>query len=108
MPTDATVKRVFWFDDHKTPNVADVLAQAADVLVHRLAFDAPAAENWAVMANCHAYWITSARDEGPDQYKVKAGLMARCPELLVMSTSGTGYEPEDVAALTAAGTLVAT
>ncbi len=51
MPTDPTRTRVFWFDDHKTPNVADVLAQEADILVHRLAFDAPAAENWAVMAN---------------------------------------------------------
>ena len=106
MPTDATVKRVFWFDDHKTPNVADVLAQAADVSVHRLAFDAPAAENWAVMARCHAYCITSARDEVPDQYKGTATLIARCPELLVMSTSGAGYDPVDVAACTAAGILV--
>src|SRR5262249_2051466 len=106
MPTDTTVKRVFWFDDHKTPNVADVLAQAADVIVHRLAFDAPAAENWAVMTRCHAYCITSARDEVPDQYKGTAALIARCPELLVMSTSGAGYDPVDVAACTAAGILV--
>ena len=106
MPTDTTVKRAFWFDDHKTPNVADVLAQEADILIHRLAFDAPAAENWAVMAHCHAYCITSARDEVPDQYKGTAELMARCPELLVMSTSGAGYDPVDVAACTAAGVLV--
>src|SRR5919204_868487 len=106
MPTDTTVKRVFWFDDHKTPNVADVLTQAADVIVHRLAFDAPAAENWAVMANCHAYCITSSRDEVPGQYKGTAGLIACCPELLVMSTSGAGYDPVDVAACTAAGILV--
>ena len=48
MPTSNPAKHVFWFDDHKTPNVADVLAHAADVVVHRLAFNAPAAENWAV------------------------------------------------------------
>ena len=45
MPPSNPEKRVFWFDDHKTPNVADVLAHAADVVVHRLAFNAPAAEN---------------------------------------------------------------
>ena len=103
MPTSNPAKRVFWFDDHKTPNVADVLAHAANVVVHRLAFDAPAAENWAVMGTCHAYCITSARDEVPDQYKGTAEFIARCPALLVLSTSGAGYDPVDVAACTAAG-----
>ena len=63
MPPSNPEKRVFWFDDHKTPNVADVLAHAADVVVHRLAFNAPAAENWAVMGTCQAYCITSARGD---------------------------------------------
>ena len=45
MPTSTREKRVFWFDDHKTPNVADVLAHAVDFVVHRLAFNAPATEN---------------------------------------------------------------
>src|SRR5438132_6511632 len=106
MPTSTSEKRVFWFDDHKTPNVADVLAHEADFVVHRLDFNAPEAENWAVMAHCHAYCITSARDEVPDQYKGTAALIARCPGLLVLSTSGAGYDPVDVAACTAAGILV--
>ena len=58
------------------------------------------------MAHCHAYCITSARDEVPDQYKGTAELIARCPGLLVLSTSGAGYDPVDVAACTAAGILV--
>ena len=106
MPTSTSEKRVFWFDDHKTPNVADVLAHEADFVVHRLAFNAPEAANWVVMAHCHAYCITSARDEVPDQYKGTAELIARCPALLVISTSGAGYDPVDVAACTAAGILV--
>jgi D-3-phosphoglycerate dehydrogenase len=106
MPASATVKRVFWFDDHKTPNVADVLAKEADVAVHRLAFDAPEEQNWAVMERCHAYCMTSARDEVPDQYKGTSALIQRCPELLVISTSGAGYDPVDIAACTAAGVLV--
>jgi len=106
MSASTTVKRVLWFDDHKTPNVADELAQEADLTVHRLAFDAPVEQNWAVMATCHAYCITSARDEVPDQYKGTSALIARCPELLVISTSGAGYDPVDVAACTEAGILV--
>ena len=54
MPTSTSEKHVFWFDDHKTPDVADVLAHEADFVVHRLAFNAPAADNWAAMAPCHA------------------------------------------------------
>jgi len=106
MSARATIKRVFWFDDHKTPNVADVLEKEADVAVHRLAFDAPAEQNWAVMTTCHAYCSTSARDEVPDQYKGTGALIARCRELLVISTSGAGYDPIDVAACTDAGILV--
>jgi D-3-phosphoglycerate dehydrogenase / 2-oxoglutarate reductase len=106
MPASATVKRVFWFDDHKTPNVADVLAKEADFAVHRLAFDGPEDQNWTVMATCHAYCITSARDEVPDQYKGTQALIERCPELLVISTTGAGYDPVDVAASTDAGILV--
>jgi D-3-phosphoglycerate dehydrogenase len=106
MPTSATVKRAFWFDDHKTPNVADHLDKVDDIVVHRLAFDAPEDRNWAVMATCHAYCMTSARDEVPDRYKASPALLERCPELLVISTSGAGYDPVDVAACTAAGVLV--
>lgn len=106
MPASTPVKRAFWFDDHKTPNVADALAKEADVMVYRLAFDAPQSQNWAVMETCHAYCITSARDEVPDWYKGTPALIERCKELLVISTSGAGYDPVDVAACTAAGILV--
>lgn len=106
MSANVSAKRVFWFDDDKTPNVADVLIKEPDVTLFRLAFDAREADNWAVMETCHAYCITSARDEVPDQYKGTAALLARCPELLVISASGAGYDPVDVAACTAAGVLV--
>jgi D-3-phosphoglycerate dehydrogenase / 2-oxoglutarate reductase len=106
MPGSSRDKRVFWFNDHKTPNVADELAKTPEITLHRLAFDRPETENWAVMETCHAYCITSARDEVPDQYKGTAALIERCKELLVISTSGAGYDPVDVAACTAAGVIV--
>jgi D-3-phosphoglycerate dehydrogenase len=99
-------KRVFWFDDRKTPNVADVLSQESDIKLHRLAFDGPESDNWAVMEQCHVYCITSAKDEVPDQYKGTQELIDRCQALLAMSTSGAGYDPINVAACTHAGVLV--
>jgi D-3-phosphoglycerate dehydrogenase / 2-oxoglutarate reductase len=106
MSTNTHSKRVFWFDDNKTPNVADVLSKETDFVVYRLAFDGPEVDNWAVMQTCHAYCMTSTRDEIPQQYRGTPALLARCPELLVISTSGAGYDPVDVAACTAAGVLV--
>ncbi len=58
------------------------------------------------METCHAYCITSARDEVPDQYKGTAALIERCKSLLAISASGAGYDPVDVAACTEAGVLV--
>src|SRR6267142_2638102 len=45
MSASATAKRVFWFDDHKTPNVADELAKEADLTVYRLSFDSAEEQN---------------------------------------------------------------
>jgi D-3-phosphoglycerate dehydrogenase len=106
MPDNRTEKHVFWFDDHKTPNVADALAEEKSVCLHRLDFDAPEDANWAVMEKSHVYCITSARDEVPDQYKGTPALIERCQSLLLISASGAGYDPVDVAACTEAGVLV--
>ena len=108
MPMSAStkIKHVCWFNDNKTPNVADVLSQAENFVVHRLAFNSPEAENWAALQTCHAYCTTSTRDEIPEQYRSTKAFLERCPELLVISTSGAGYDGVDVEACTAAGVLV--
>ena len=99
------IRRAFWFDDNKRPNVADVLEKAAGFEVDRLRFDDPEAINWPKITRAHAYCITSARDEVPDQYKCNAALLARCPDLLMVSTTGAGYDTVDLSACTAAGIL---
>jgi len=106
MHTGKTDKRVFWFDDGKRPNVADSLEKEKDIFVHRLAFNGPKADNWGAMSASQVYCITSARHEVPDEYKCNSALIARCPDLLAVSTTGAGYDTVDVAACTAAGVLV--
>jgi len=106
MSAGKTAKKVFWYDDGKRPNVADSLEKESDIEVLRLRFDGPKADNWGAMAGCQVYCITSARHEVPDEYKCHAALIARCPDLLAVSTTGAGYDTVDVAACTAAGVLL--
>jgi D-3-phosphoglycerate dehydrogenase len=106
MPNAQKQKTVLWYDDGKRPNVADELAKQPDILVHRLTFDGPEADNWGAMSASQVYCITSTRDEIPDEYKCNAALIKRCPDLLAVSTTGAGYDTVDVAACTAAGVLV--
>ena len=99
-------KRVFWFHESKTPSVADCLEKHhGDIDVRRLRFDAPPEQNWPVMATCHAYCITSSRHELPEDYRCHAQLLAGCPGLLLVSTTGAGYDTIDLDACTAAGVL---
>ena len=99
-------KTAFWFNDGKSPNVADSLDKNKEITLHRLKFDGPEADNWGAMSASQAYCICSTRQEVPEQYQAKAPLLARCPDLLVVSTSGAGYDTVDVPACTAAGVLV--
>jgi D-3-phosphoglycerate dehydrogenase len=102
----ATAKKVLWYDDGKQPNVADALAKHPDITVYRMTFDGPAADNRGAMSASQVYCITSTRDEVPDELKCHAELLARCPDLLAVSTTGAGYDTVDVKACTAAGVLV--
>ncbi len=106
MPAMNKHKQILWFDDGKRPNVADELEKHADITVHRLTAQGPAADNWGALAASQVYCITSTRQELPEQYKCHAALLARCPDLLAVSTTGAGYDTVDVAACNAAGVLV--
>ena len=106
MPPGKTKKTVFWFDDGKRPNVADSLEQEKDIVLHRLSYKGPKADNWGAMSASQVYCVTSTRQELPEEYRINAALLERCPDLLAVSTSGAGYDTVDVAACTAAGVLV--
>ena len=106
MTLGKTEKTVAWFEDGKTPNVADSLEKEKDITLHRLAYDGPKADVWGALSASHAYCVTSTRQELPEEFRVNAAFLVRCPELLAVSTSGAGYDTVDVAACTAAGVLV--
>ncbi|HTQ75142.1 MAG TPA: hydroxyacid dehydrogenase [Burkholderiales bacterium] len=106
MPASQPRKTVVWFDDGKRPNVADALEKDPGISFHRLFYDAPAADNWKALSAAHVYCISSTRQEMPEEYRCGAALLARCPDLLAVSTTGAGYDTVDAPACTAAGVLV--
>lgn len=58
------------------------------------------------LANADIYHISAARDEVPEYLQVTANLLARCPNLKCVSTSGAGYDTVDIDACSSAGVLV--
>lgn len=61
---------------------------------------------WDLLGAAHVYHVSAAKDELPREWFVTADLLARCPQLLCVSSSGAGYDTVDVAACTAAGVAV--
>lgn len=61
---------------------------------------------WDLLAGAHVYHVSAAKDELPREWFAHADLLARCRQLLCVSSSGAGYDTVDVAACTAAGVIV--
>ncbi|MBE7368890.1 hydroxyacid dehydrogenase [Ramlibacter pallidus] len=61
---------------------------------------------WDMLATAHVYQVSAAKDELPREWFVTPELVARCPNLLCVSSSGAGYDTVDVPACTAAGIAV--
>ena len=59
-----------------------------------------------LLSQAHVYQVSAAKDELPQEWFVSAGLIAQCPQLLCVSSTGAGYDTVDVAACTAAGIAV--
>src|SRR5262249_61643949 len=59
-----------------------------------------------IRAAAHAYQIGSARDELKPRFCVQRELLARMPNLLIVSTNGAGFDTVNVKDCTDAGVLV--
>jgi D-3-phosphoglycerate dehydrogenase len=77
-----------------------------DIEVRVVAMDVSQAEVLEALADVHVYHVHAAKDELPAHGFVTAALLARCPRLVCVSSTGAGYDPIDVAACTRAGVAV--
>lgn len=102
----ATRKIVVRFDVWYDPSMAERFAREPDIELRTCAREGDDERAWADLARAHAYQISAAKDELPRRWFATGELLARCPRLLCVSSSGAGYDTVDVAACTAAGVLV--
>ena len=98
-------KNVFFVKYVAEQTFHDVVGTRPDVVVRKLENNSPTDEADRVLAEAHAYQIGSARDEISETYHVTDGLLARAPNLLMVSTNGAGYDTVDLEACNRAGVL---
>jgi len=98
-------KRLVYFERFFHPVAEQVLAGADDIELVRLHYATPEAENWPEMQRAQGYHV-SARTELREPWLGGAALIARCPDLLAMCSTGAGYDVIDVDACTKAGVIV--
>jgi D-3-phosphoglycerate dehydrogenase / 2-oxoglutarate reductase len=99
-------KRVFYVNNVAAPVYLEILAKRPDIHVDKLVNETPDAEAEPVLARAHAYQIGSSRQELVTKLQGHAPLLSRCPNLLVLSTNGAGFDTVSISDATAAGVAV--
>ena len=99
-------KRLVYLGTLPHQAAVDRLSNQQEVTVVRLAAEQPEEEIWQAFSAAHAYHVRAARDELPKPYHVHTEFLERTPELLIVSSTGAGYDPVDVEACSARGIAV--
>src|SRR5437763_1717483 len=99
-------KNVFYVKYLPDDVFIDVLKRTPSIVLTRLENDAAPAVADPVLKAAHAYQVGASRQELALQFHVTSELIARCPNLLIVSSHGAGYDTVDVDACTGAGILV--
>ena len=95
-------KTVFYVNRVAHPSFVDIVSAEPDIELHRLTHDGPESDGEPVIAAAHAYQIDSTRGNIPEKLWATDALLSRSPNLLLVSTTGAGYDTVDVDACTAA------
>ena len=90
-----------WID----PAFDRIINEAPGVELTVMKLADPDEVNWALLEEADIFHVSAAKDELPLQWHVTADLLARCPRLKAVSSTGAGYDTIDVDACTAAGVL---
>ena len=99
------LKRLVYFDSFMDPIANAIIGRRDDIDLVRLDYDAAELDNWTELAQAHGYQV-QPRGELQEPWFPHAKLLARCPNLLAVSSTGAGYDMIDVDACTAAGIIV--
>lgn len=84
-------------------NFLDTCAADTALDVIRIPLEASEAEAVQMLSSCHAYYAMASRDELPRPLHVTSALLAKLPNLLMVASTGAGYDTCDPIACTEAG-----
>ncbi len=98
-------RNLVFFDTWMDPVAERILGAEKDVRLQRLSFADAERDNWRALEAAHGYQLLAGY-EIREPFVPKRPLIARCPNLLAVSTTGAGYDIIDVDACTEAGVLV--
>lgn len=98
-------KRLVFFERWLDPVAEQILGAQDDIELVRLRYSAAETENWAALESACGYHVSS-RTELREPWFGTPDLLARCPSLLALSSTGAGFDYIDVDACTEAGVIV--
>lgn len=101
----AALARLVYFDFWTDPVAPELLRQARGIDLVELRYASPVELSWGVLAQAHGYQI-APRGELRAPWFGDEALLKRCPDLLAISSTGSGYDVVDVDACTRAGVVV--
>ena len=103
----SNARQVFYFRDLSNADVYAETLRSGGVALARLDYEMDQADIDRVMAVAQGYQLqTNSQIAVQQGYGADRALIARCPNLLAVSTPGSGYDAVNVADCTAAGVLV--
>ena len=99
------IKRLVYFEEFMDPTAARILDAQPEIELVRLEYASPVDDNWADMSRTLGYQ-TQSRVELKEPWFANANMIAHCPNLLAVSSTGAGYDMVDVDDCTKAGVIV--
>lgn len=105
MSSQTQPKRVLRLDFWINP-VFDTRLQAEPDIALQVAERKNDTAVWQALERTHVYQVSPAVNELPQPWRVHEALLARCPQLLCVSSGGAGHDTVDVDACTRAGVVV--
>ena len=98
--------KIVYLDAFPAMNAHDILAERPELEVVKISSNMALDQAFEILKDAHAYQQIPARDEVIAGFRAGPELLKRCPELLIVSSNGSGVDTIDVEACTAAGVLV--
>src|SRR5258708_40105805 len=99
------VRGLVYFEEFMNPAAVSILSGRDDLDLVRLEYATAVEENLTEMRRAHGYQI-QPRTELRDPWFGDAALLADCPNILAISSTGAGYDMIDVDDCTKAGVIV--